>query len=214
MQHPLSNTHLDFIIPSYAGTTQIFERKKVFPINIIAYGAGANSTAMLVGLHQRGIPVDLILFADTGGEQPSTFLCTPACILQMQMEVDGVNRILFRAQEKYRLAEESGADKTELEGISEVITTAQELLVEISGEKELHASAEQQAQAALARAEALSQHQQGIDKKEPTFETPEHREREENSKLLLTLFDEFTTEGQREVLNRVRELSFIPGFRK
>ena len=134
--------------------------------------------------------------------------------LQMQMEVDGVNRILFRAQEKYRLAEESGADKTELEGISEVITTAQELLAEISGEKELHASAEQQTQAALARAEALSQHQQGIDKKEPTFETPEHREREENSKLLLTLFDEFTTEGQREVLNRVRELSFIPGFRK
>ena len=66
----------------------------------------------------------------------------------------------------------------------------------------------------MARAEALSQHQQGIDKKEPTFETPEHREREENSKLLLTLFDEFTTEGQREVLNRVRELSFIPGFRK
>ena len=125
--------------------------------------------------------------------------------LQMQMEVDGVNRILFRAQEKYRLAEESGADKTELEGISEVIATAQELLAEISGEKELHTSAEQQAQAALARAEALSQHQQQqkADKKETAIETPESREREENAKLLQALFDEFSLEGQREVLNRV-----------
>lgn len=136
--------------------------------------------------------------------------------LQMQMEVDGVNRILFRAQEKYRLAEESGADKTELEGISEVIATAQELLAEISGEKELHTSAEQQAQAALARAEALSQHQQQqkADKKETAIETPESREREENAKLLQALFDEFSLEGQREVLNRVKELSFVPGFRK
>lgn len=32
---------------------------------------------MLVGLHQRGIPVDLILFADTGGEQPSTYAYLP-----------------------------------------------------------------------------------------------------------------------------------------
>ena len=134
--------------------------------------------------------------------------------LQIQMEADGVHRILSRAEEKYRLAEESGAEKAELDSLAEVVATAKELLAELSGEKELHVSAEQQAQAALARAEALSQHQQEIDKKETTFETPEHREREENSKLLLTLFDEFTTEGQREVLNRVRELSFIPGFRK
>ena len=28
---------------------------------------------MLVGLHQRDIPVDLILFADTGGELPGTY---------------------------------------------------------------------------------------------------------------------------------------------
>ena len=32
---------------------------------------------MLVGLHQRGIPVDLILFADTGGEQPGTYAYLP-----------------------------------------------------------------------------------------------------------------------------------------
>lgn len=41
--------------------------------NVIAYGAGTNSTAMLVGLHERGEPVSLILFADTGGERPETY---------------------------------------------------------------------------------------------------------------------------------------------
>ena len=35
-------------------------------MNIVSYGGGANSTALLVGLHQHRIPVDLILFADTG----------------------------------------------------------------------------------------------------------------------------------------------------
>ena len=42
-------------------------------INIVSYGGGANSTALLVGLHQHRIPVDLILFADTGGEPPHTY---------------------------------------------------------------------------------------------------------------------------------------------
>lgn len=40
---------------------------------IVSYGAGTNSTAMLVGLHERGERPDLILFADTGGERPSTY---------------------------------------------------------------------------------------------------------------------------------------------
>ena len=42
-------------------------------MNVIAYGAGTNSTAMLVGLHERGELADLILFADTGGERPETY---------------------------------------------------------------------------------------------------------------------------------------------
>ena len=40
---------------------------------IIAYGGGLNSTAMLVGLRQRDIRPDLILFADTGAERPETY---------------------------------------------------------------------------------------------------------------------------------------------
>ena len=46
-------------------------------LGVLAYGGGVNSTALLVGLHQRGIPVDLILFADTGGELPSTYAYLP-----------------------------------------------------------------------------------------------------------------------------------------
>lgn len=39
----------------------------------VAYGAGTNSTAVLVGLHERVERPDLILFADTGGERPETY---------------------------------------------------------------------------------------------------------------------------------------------
>lgn len=39
----------------------------------VAYGMGVDSTAMLVGLHQRGIRPDIILFADTGAEKPETY---------------------------------------------------------------------------------------------------------------------------------------------
>lgn len=42
-------------------------------MNIVGYGGGTDSTAMLVGLWQHHVPVDLILFADPGGEQPHTY---------------------------------------------------------------------------------------------------------------------------------------------
>ena len=40
---------------------------------IVSYGAGTNSTAMLIGMCERGERPDLILFADTGGEKPETY---------------------------------------------------------------------------------------------------------------------------------------------
>jgi hypothetical protein len=40
---------------------------------VISYGGGTNSTAMLIGLVERQEPVDLVLFADTGGERPGTY---------------------------------------------------------------------------------------------------------------------------------------------
>ena len=46
-------------------------------MNIVSYGAGVNSTAMLVGMFEKGVPVDLILFADPGSEQPYTYEYLP-----------------------------------------------------------------------------------------------------------------------------------------
>lgn len=40
---------------------------------VMSYGGGTNSTALAVGLHERGEKVDLILFSDTGGEKPHTY---------------------------------------------------------------------------------------------------------------------------------------------
>src|SRR5215471_2151116 len=40
---------------------------------IVAWGMGVNSTAMLIGMAERGIRPDLILTADTGGEKPETY---------------------------------------------------------------------------------------------------------------------------------------------
>jgi hypothetical protein len=40
---------------------------------VVSYGGGTNSTAMLVGMHERGERPDAILFADTGGEKPHTY---------------------------------------------------------------------------------------------------------------------------------------------
>lgn len=40
--------------------------------HIVAFGGGVDSTAMVVGLIQEKRPIDLILFADTGGERPAT----------------------------------------------------------------------------------------------------------------------------------------------
>lgn len=44
---------------------------------VVAYGMGVDSTAMLVGMQQRGERPDLILFADTGDEKPATYAYLP-----------------------------------------------------------------------------------------------------------------------------------------
>lgn len=40
---------------------------------LVSFGGGTNSTAMLIGMQERGIRPDIILFADTGGEKPHTY---------------------------------------------------------------------------------------------------------------------------------------------
>ena len=43
----------------------------------VAYGAGIDSTALLVGFADRGIRPAYILFADTGGEKAETLAFLP-----------------------------------------------------------------------------------------------------------------------------------------
>jgi hypothetical protein len=49
-----------------------FEDARPAPL-VVSYGVGVDSTAMLVGLHLRGIRPDAIVFADTGSEMPETY---------------------------------------------------------------------------------------------------------------------------------------------
>lgn len=42
-------------------------------VSYVAYGGGTDSTGMLVELVRRGERIDLVMFADTGGERPETY---------------------------------------------------------------------------------------------------------------------------------------------
>lgn len=42
-------------------------------ISVVSYGAGVNSTALLIGLLEHGVKPSAILFSDTGGEFPATY---------------------------------------------------------------------------------------------------------------------------------------------
>jgi 3'-phosphoadenosine 5'-phosphosulfate sulfotransferase (PAPS reductase)/FAD synthetase len=42
-------------------------------MNVVAYGGGTDSTAMIIECVNRGIAIDYILFADTGAEKPHTY---------------------------------------------------------------------------------------------------------------------------------------------
>lgn len=44
---------------------------------VVAYGMGVDSTAMLIGMQQRGIRPDLVIWADTGDEKPETYAYRP-----------------------------------------------------------------------------------------------------------------------------------------
>jgi len=40
---------------------------------VVSFGGGVNSSAMLIGMHERGFTPDAILFSNTGGEKPETY---------------------------------------------------------------------------------------------------------------------------------------------
>lgn len=50
--------------------------KENFMVNqtfVVSYGGGTNSSAVLIGMAERGLRPSLILFADTGDEKPNTY---------------------------------------------------------------------------------------------------------------------------------------------
>jgi len=62
------------VCPGFEGWVGAPARRADFgtdPI-IVAYGAGVDSTGILIGLQRAGVRPDLILFADTGSEKPET----------------------------------------------------------------------------------------------------------------------------------------------
>lgn len=64
-------------------------------LNVVSYGGGRNSKAVLCGLHERRERPDLILLSDTGGEKPETY----ADIAETQ---DWLSRVGFPAIEIVR----------------------------------------------------------------------------------------------------------------
>jgi len=43
------------------------------PINIVSFGGGVNSTALIIEMIRRNVKIDYIIFADTGSEMPETY---------------------------------------------------------------------------------------------------------------------------------------------
>lgn len=88
-EHPriakLRPEYLDVLLRVWMGTRSpvYFAGGKVIgPLGdnaplIVSYGAGTDSTAVLVALHREGIRPDAILFADVGDEMPHTYAYLP-----------------------------------------------------------------------------------------------------------------------------------------
>jgi len=64
---------------------------------VICCGVGVDSVAMLVGMHQRGIRPDLILFADVGAERQATYDYIPV-LQEWLMRVWGLQLTIVRYQ--------------------------------------------------------------------------------------------------------------------
>jgi hypothetical protein len=41
--------------------------------HVVSFGGGVNSTAMIIGMVDRKMQIDVVIFADTGGEKPETY---------------------------------------------------------------------------------------------------------------------------------------------
>jgi hypothetical protein len=65
---------------------------------MVAYGAGVDSTAMLIELVESGVRIDIVLFADTGSEKPATYAYLE--LFREWLAARGVTLIVVRYQPK------------------------------------------------------------------------------------------------------------------
>jgi hypothetical protein len=66
------------------------------PPVMVAWGAGVDSTAMIVELVARGEPIDMVLFADPGSEKAETYAFIP--LFRDWMDRHGVASEIVRYQ--------------------------------------------------------------------------------------------------------------------
>ncbi len=77
---------------------------------VVAYGAGVDSTALLIGLRDRGLGIPLIMFADTGSEKPGTLAYLP--IMDSWLQRQGmplIHRVKRRSPRAGDLRQENSA---------------------------------------------------------------------------------------------------------
>ena len=71
---------------------------------VVAYGVGTDSTAMLIEMVRRKLRVDLILFADVGGEKPHTYAFLPVFDRWLRSHgYPGVTVVEYFTRERRRL---------------------------------------------------------------------------------------------------------------
>jgi hypothetical protein len=69
---------------------------------VVSYGAGVDSTALLIELSRRQIRPDLILFADVGAEKPETYSLIPIVKAYLEARVPAGDRRPPRGPEMAR----------------------------------------------------------------------------------------------------------------
>lgn len=62
-------------------------------MNIVSFGGGTNSTAMIIGMHLRKIPIDYIIFADT---ETDCFLKKNASIAKRFRRLRSASRLVLK----------------------------------------------------------------------------------------------------------------------
>src|SRR3546814_10128126 len=61
---------------------------------MVAWGAGVDSTALIIELAEAGEPIDMVLFADTGSEKAETYAYLP--IFRAWMDSRGIPNAVVR----------------------------------------------------------------------------------------------------------------------